>query len=726
MPLNLRPEELDRLGIRVEEDYKSAQISHSRRMERFARYYRKFRQLVDAPPAGDEDKSNFSVPLMQWEVLTKWATTLQSIFGDDAEIVGKPTAAVDQKIVHKIGRYMTWRVLDAMALVIPLAIFTFRAIIFGRSHAYRPYERKTYWTPDGEEIYYDGPGFKPLWPDELIVPAEDAQTIHDFSFVIHKERMTPQQLLDEERKKRYFAIKENFERILNFASQGGERDNAEGGDQVKQEKDEAEGVTYEGTFGAGNSLRCYHWYGRWRMPKSERDVATNDFKGRVLDETEIVVHYLPDLNLVIGVDDLMALYPKMWNRRPFCECALMREGSYWSPGFGEVLESIEDEATANHNQFTDAGELATGPLVIYKPGAGFDPDTFRYDARMAIASDDPSSVRVVTITPNLQYCIAKHELITGFSENLTGQSNQTRGRSIDRPNAPRTATGQIALIEQGNIRAFIDVLFFREDFKRMLLDFWMLDTQFAPESVFFRVTEEDAKGLFETGKGGANMTAEERGGRFDFDIKFATSVWDREARKERQIQLYSIDLQNPLVIQNPRALWLITNQTHRAMGDDRFSDIIPQPPDLDQPKAPREEWTLCLQGEDVEVNPMDNDDLHLVDHYRRIEETKTDPRRDEDAVNRMVSHIIQHQSQKRQKVMMQALTDSLVQQLAGNTRNPEGGGLNLRTAMPMPLQELQGLLGEITGQDGQPGQGAGQAGQGQGGQQPSFEGGMHP
>ena len=47
---------------------------------------------------------------------------------------------------------------------------------------------------------------------------------------------------------------------------------------------------------------------------------------------------------------------------------------------------------------------------------------------------------------------------------------------------------------------------------------------FAPEAEFFRVTEEDADGLFDVKDGGAWMTSEERGGRYDFDIRFATNA----------------------------------------------------------------------------------------------------------------------------------------------------------------------------------------------------------
>jgi len=295
-------------------------------MERFRRYYRRFRNLPDehAPTDGN---STFSVPLIQWQVFGKWADAMQQLLGDDAEVVAEPVGPADQRIVHKVGRYMTWRVFRYMKLARELSIFTFRAILFGRSHAYRPWKRETYLTPAGERVAYDGPGFEALWPDDVIVPAEDARTIQDFSFVIRKFRITPQQLLEGERRGLYSGVKKHFERIVVEARQK-RRDYEDGADQMKREKDEAEGVTYEGSLTDGGTLRVWEWYGRWRLPKKGRGSPDlNDFKGRELDETDLRVRYLPDLKLVISVDRLDELYPLMKNRRPFAECALIHDGS---------------------------------------------------------------------------------------------------------------------------------------------------------------------------------------------------------------------------------------------------------------------------------------------------------------------------------------------------------------------------------------------------------------
>ena len=699
MQLKLSQAELNRLNRRVEDDYEAAIGDHASRIERFRRYYQLWRNRVDPPQAGDEDASNFSVPLIQWQTMGKLATDMSSLLGADAEIVGKPVGPSDQRNVHKVGRYMTWRMFQSMRITNPLIVFDFRKILFGRTHAMLNWSRDTFTVKDPETgaisqaVDYDGPRFTPLWPDEFIVPAEDAETLHDFSFVLRRFRITPGDLLKGEAEGRYFGIRENFQKIVDFAE--GRFGREPRGEEIRAEKDLSEGVDFDSQSGRGQ-LVVHEWYGRWRKLKGKSDGGENNLNRRELEESELVVRRLPDMNMVVGVQDLLDLYPRMRKRRPFVEAALIRDGSYWSPGFGEILESIQDESSVNHNLLTEAGEFCIGPLIFAKPGSGVVSDKFRYAPREVIMTEDPAGVNVVKMTPNLEYAIAKEQTIQRYGERVTAVSDMSLGRSSDQPNAPRTARGTIALLEQGNIRASLDTTVLREDFNAVAAHVWELDAEFASEEQFFRVTEEDANGLFDTAQGGAVMTAKERAGRFDFDIKFATSVWSREAQKDSELQLYGLSLQNPLIVQNPRALWMATKKAYSALGDDNFATLIPEPPDLDQPKPPKQEWTLALQGEEFHVNPMDNDDLHLVDHYLRLQEMKDGPPDDFDkgAVNLMVAHVMEHQKQKRTKMLMQALAGQLAQSLAQNT--PETGGLHME-AQPLGLQQLHGALGSLIG-----------------------------
>jgi hypothetical protein len=708
--LILPANELKRLSSRIEEDYNLALIDHETRIERFRGYYQRWRNRVDEPTAGEEDKPNFSVPLIQWNVASKWADDLGKLLGPDAEITAKPVGPADQRLTQKISRYMTWRVFQAMRLVNPFAVFTFRETLFGRAHAYSPWVRDSYPILDPatgrvvERMAYEGPGFFPQWPDDVIMPAEDAETIHDFSFVIRRYRVRPDDLLRGEGQGLYQGIEKDFDAIFKAAQLGQKREAR--GEEIKEEKDLSEGVEYQGAQSGRGELQVLEWYGGWRrLRRPKKDAREDNLKERQRFESELVVRVLPEVNYrVVGVQDLMELYPTKRRRRPFVEASLLKDGSYWSPGFGELLESIEDETTVNHRLFTEAGQFSVGPVIFYKPSSGFNPDQFQYAPYQAIPTEDPAGVRVVTTQTNLQYPIVKEQGLLSYAERVTGRTDFSMGRSSDRPSDPKTARGTIALLEQGNIRANLDVIVLREDMSQMLGHFWGLEQQFpGSEKTFFRVTEEQAGGLFPVSKGGAYIEPDELGGRYDFDLKFATSVWGQEAEKERQVQLYGLDLQNPLINQNPRALWMITQRVHKALGDDNFADLMPEPPDLGQPRSPREEWALALQGEEIMVHPDDHDELHIRQHIGQVqEETAAGGRTDASAAKAMLEHIQAHRSQEAQKRLMQALTNQLVTTMAGNAAT--GQGLQIG-GTPMNLQRLQGLISELTrqGNGSQPG-----------------------
>ncbi len=698
--LKLSPREMERLALRIEDDYRAAIAEHDARIRRFQSYYRRWRSLAEQAPAGEDQNPDFQVPLTQWQLSSKWAKEHAALFGADHDIQASPIGPHDQSIARKVSLFMTWAAFKHIKIQNPAAVFDFRKILFGRAHAYSPWKRESYDVPtiDGgyaEQVVYEGPSFEPLWPDDLIVPAEEVDSLHQFTFLIRKLRVTPQALLDGEEDGIYQGIERDWEEILNAAGDKVQR-SAES-DVIRAEKDRAEGVAYEGSQSTGDVMIALEWYGRWRMLKGKGDAAVNDVRRRERRETELVVRYIPALNKVVGVQRLDEMYPRARNRRPFVESSLVKDGSYWCPGFGEMLERMESELTNNHNLGTKAGQFSVGPVIFYRPGTGFEPDNFTYEPCQTVACDDPSGIKVVELKADLTYTQLKEQAILGYAERATGITDMAMGRAIDRPNAPRTARQTMALLGEGDVRAELEMQALREDWGEILTHFWELYQQYAPEKLFFRVTEDDANGLFDVRKGQAYMTPDELGGQYDFDLKFATSAESRETKKQNDLALYQLDLQNPLIVQNPRALWCLLNRVHKAFGDDRFIDLVPEPPDLGLPKNPKEEWAMALQGEDVPVNPLDNDQLHLLDHNRRIQEARDDENRDEDAYRTMVLHAMAHVQQMQQKMLMQQMMMSLANDIKAGT-----GGLTMN-AGPVDMAQLHEHIGQMLDPSAVPG-----------------------
>jgi len=656
--------ELDRIGNRVQSDYRNAIADHNSRINRWREYYRRFRGSVDMPEMGEENASNLPVPYCRWNLLTKWSKEMDSLFGDDAEIVAVPVGASDFRRDKKISKYMSWRVFNSMKLIKPFCEFVNRKLIFGRSVAESRWRRDTFTVRDQEVVDYEGPGFEPLWPDDFIVPAEEVHSLHEFSYCIRRRRVSPDELLRGEEQGRYQNIKKNWKQILNIAQHGQQRDFE--GEDIKREKDEAEGILYQRPLSSGEWVMVLEWYGKWRpLKKGKKDAGEWDFDKRETYQREFCVKFLWDLRLVIGVQDLEDLYPTKKNRRPFVESSMFADGTYWSPGLIELLVDLEDELRANHNQATEAGQMAMNPPIGYRPASGMNPESFKLEPGLAIPLDNPATdMRQIEIRADMGLASWKEQVILAYGERLTGMSDMHLGRQSDRPNAPRTGVQTQQLLEEGNVRISLDTKVLREDMSDVLAHFWDLEYMFSPEQVFFRVTEEDADGLFPVNNGASILTLEDRDGRYDFKLQFANSVYSREAKKQQALARYQLDLQNPLIVQNPRALWQVTREAHEALGDPNFEQLVPEPPAPDMPVDPKLEWLNLLHGEEIHVNPLDNDLLHLTRHMKDLKRAESDPSgatADPEAIQKLVLHYHDHILQLQQKKLQQAVVEQAVQ-----------------------------------------------------------------
>lgn len=660
--------ELARIANRIQSDYRNALADHNRRMEKWREYYRRWRQMVDVPNQGEETASNVPVPYVQWNIFTKWSKEMDALFGDDAEIVAVPVGPSDFKRDKKISRYMTWRLFTSMKLTSRFCTFVLRKLLFGRSVAYSPWLRDTFEVtrPETNEPVtitdYEGPDFLPLYPDDFVVPCEEVETLHQFSFCIRKCRMTPDALLRGEQEGRFQNIGKNWQQIINMAQHGIQRESE--GDEIKREQDEAEGLMYERPISAGENLLVLEWYGRWRpLKKGKADASEWDWKKREMLQKDFVVRYLWDLHIIVGVQSLDALYPTVKNKRPFVEASMVKDGSYWSMGMAEMLINLEDELRVNHNQATEGGQLAMNPPVGYRPASGFNPDTFKMEPGMAIPLDNPATdIKQLTITTDLQIAQWKEQCTLAYGEKLTGMGDLQMGRQSDRPNAPRTAQQTVSLLEEGNVRISLDTKVLREDMALVLQHFWQLEYAFSNDETFFRVTEEDADGAFPVAKGGSYLSLEDRDGRYDFRLQFANSVWSREADKEKTLARYQLDLQNPLIVNNPLALWEVTREAHDALGDPEFEALVPRPPQPDASVDPKTEWVNLLHGETVVVNPMDNDLLHMIRHMRDIKSCEADMQHaDPEALAKLILHYQEHIQQLQQKKIQQAVIEQAIQ-----------------------------------------------------------------
>lgn len=678
--IKLPAEEIEQLKRRIEDDYSRSKGDHYRRMERFARAYRSWRARVDddSVRAGDGDKPNFHMPLIKWHVQSAVAAHIEALFGPDADITAEPTGPVDAKIVRKVSRYMRYTFMSRMNATLDVAAFEFRRVLLGRAFAYIPWVRRTHkHGTTGEEIVaYEGPRWINLNPDDVIVPSEEVASIHDFSFVIRRSVETFDELVIGEQAGRYQNIAQNRKALLEYADEHRVRYDRTGA-ETREHQDEAEGVNRADSLSGRNGILVYHWYGRWRMLRGKAGAAELDLEKRETTETDLVVKYIPELKLIVGVQDLRQLYPEHDHPRPIVEAALLPDGSYWGPGFFELLEEIEREMTAVNNLGVKAGEMSVAPPGFYSASTGIEPEKWKLEPGILYPVDDPRAVNFPQMRADLSFPIAYGQELKTVAERLTGRTDLNMGRTQAGPNAPRTLGQTQLLLEQGDIRSAFDLRTLRESMRGILRHIWELSLEYLGEHAFFRITEEEAGGLFSVHQGFASLDAADRTGHYDFDLTFATSRIGKEALKERQLALYQIDIANPLIVNNPRALYHVTAALHRAFGDEQFERLVPKPPDDELSLPPDEEHTLMLQGEDVSPRPGDNDQDHLVAHDRKIKQLQQESANgggDPDGLRRLVQHYHEQIAQLQQKRLMQTLMADVQKNIPALLGGLGGGG----------------------------------------------------
>lgn len=763
-------EELALIAERIRANHKSARDSHRSRIDRYRESLRQWHNRVEAPLAGAHQDSNFSVPFTQWVTFSKWSRYLQSLLGDDSEVVAEGNGPTDGEIAAKVGRFMTAAIFRMMPnAFLAFAEWLFSASFFGRGFVYRPWTREVEKScrkcgedavqegVDGEKpkcakcgaeggYVYQGPEMHPIPPEDLVLPAQErARTIQEMSWVHRQYWLDPNDFIDgieggvfnlpgvEDEAERETLI----HKIIKGAMEDGERsDLHEEDDEVKREESLGEGVSRDFYDDQGlqriRAWECYLW---WRPLREGVDQAAEfEIGSRAPKRVRLVVHYCPATETIIGIRPLSEIYGRMRSPIPISECAVACDGRYWTMGIGHQSFDIQEELSRVYNQQTDAIDMSSFPHMLYGAGSGLDPDKARQlviGPKAATQVTDVNQVKFLEVRPDLHGMTLLQQSLQGFGEKTLNVSDSTLGRAIDRPNAPRTASGQAMLMEAADVRGWIDLGFMRFWMGGFLRDVWEMYCSMADGEVFFRVTEEEAGGLFETAKGGTTMGPGEFAGRYDFTLKLATSAVSREAKKQQAVELYSLDIQNPLIAMNPRALWMATARVHKALGDDQFERVVPEPPDIDMPLSAKTEHAKMIQGEVVKVNPNDNDQLHLVEHQNAIERHLASPNRDLDYLSRLQVHIQEHGVQLQQKQAMQALASMLGQ--AMQQQAAMGGGMPPQMSGP---QLQQGGMGDVqqeetggfTGAGADPAAGGGGelAGVGAGGGGDPFGGGGSP
>lgn len=189
---------------------------------------------------------------------------------------------------------------------------------------------------------------------------------------------------------------------------------------------------------------------------------------------------------------LRAIYnPIMSNKRPFVKAKFIeREGQMQGYGIAKRLFDLQEEISTIHRQQVDNSTIANTRFFLGKRGA-IRPNTRIWPGRFLMVGDTEKDVKAVQLGDVYQSMHTLSVEILAFSERASGVSDPFLGRESSVVGTRATATGTLAILQEGNRRFDLNVRDIRDALSgvgRFVLE---LNHQFRPKGFAYFVQGQD-------------------------------------------------------------------------------------------------------------------------------------------------------------------------------------------------------------------------------------------
>jgi len=303
-----------------------------------------------------------------------------------------------------------------------------------------------------------------------------------------------------------------------------------------------------------------------------------------------------------------------WLIRPF----FRRGSSIYGKSVPEQMRHLQKLMDAIHNQRVDAGSIAIAPPVFYRPASGFDPEQHLWGPTQCIPTDDPKNdVLIPTISTNaIQYSFQEERVILGLIERLTSVSAYQAGMESDVIKTRATATGTMAIIQQGQQKFNLLAKRVARIVADLLTRLKMLYEENMPPGMAETIVGKDGKQIFPEGLSARDIIGQH----------FAYLIVDMEAanlaiKQEMMIAKYQALIADPLVNVDPARMWQLRADYLEALGEENPEKYIGSRPEslptINQDAE--EEFNAMMAGRRVEVSPQENAMQHLVAHAAQVQ-----------------------------------------------------------------------------------------------------------
>lgn len=286
--------------------------------------------------------------------------------------------------------------------------------------------------------------------------------------------------------------------------------------------------------------------------------------------------------------------------------------SFYDIGFGQLLYGLNSIINTTTNQLLDAGTLQNMQSGFYDKRSGLKGGDTRFSQGtykgVAISGDDirkaiythqftpPSS----TLFQMRNSCIEEAARISTVSDQMTGEM----------PPSDTAATTTVAVLEQGLTLFSTIQQRIHSSLTKELKKLFIINGLYLDESLYIKAQDalsEEMKSF--------------KSGLFDFksDVKIVPTSDPNVTSKAEDLTLskeaYAFGMANPLISNNPEAIYLLTKNILRALGIDNLDEILKKPePPMPKDTPPEEENANFLKEVSAVLLPQQDHRKHLESH----------------------------------------------------------------------------------------------------------------
>ena len=579
--LSLTSEEERAVVKRVLEDFHQDLSDREEWMRQRERLYKKYRGVTEPKDFPWPGCSNLHLPVTMTAVETIHPRLVNALFAVRPYAAVRPRESRDVERARRVEQFLDYALEQEMDVFLKVDDWIHNMLIDGVSVmkvAWRHERRKVVevehqidfdvvlgqdevqYVPtieevevERDEVVYDAPWGEVIDLEDLILPAQ-ASDLQEAAHVMHRMWLS----MDHLRRRAADGLYTNVDK-LEEAKEGGAEPPSGSIDRLKRLKEELEGVSAAASGlqrqGKREVLEAYYRYDVDGDGYEEECVFTVDRQAEVLLRADLL-------------DKIFA-----HGQRPFVSMKFMPvPGRFYAIGVPELIEHLQDELNAIHNQRVDYGTLSNTPFGWYRAASGFKPEVHTIEPGKLFPVDAVGDVQLAAFPSSTAWGEREETALIGYLERLLGVSDFNVGRQIDRMNAPKTATATLAIIQEGNVRLDLAVKRVQHAFKAFLSQVLQLYQQYIPPGKVIRVLGPDGRNAF------SPVTREDIRGRFDFALlgtsASANKLLDRDTSVELFLALREDPLLDPAV--NPEGAFELRRRLLRSYDLSDLELILPR------------------------------------------------------------------------------------------------------------------------------------------------------